>query len=64
VARVLASHDRLTVREAVAAWRGANRSLAEAAYRHGWIHMTIRAQRNGILVALDTEAARERHDLN
>jgi len=63
-ARVLASHDRLTVRDAVDTWRAVNRSLAEAVYRLEWIHTTIRAQRTGIIAALEAEAACKRHDLN
>lgn len=63
-ARVLAAHDRLSVKEAVDAWRAVNRSLAEAAYRLEWIHTTIRAQRDGILAALDAVTLNERRELN
>ena len=63
-ARVLAAHDRLTVREVVDTWRAANRSLAEAAYRLDWIQTTIRSQRDGIIAALEAELARERRELN
>lgn len=64
VARALANHDRLSVREALDAWRATNRSLAEAAYRLAWIATTIRSQRDGILAALEAEVALERRELN
>ncbi|WP_237213334.1 hypothetical protein [Falsiroseomonas oryziterrae] len=64
VARVLASHDRITVREAIDAWRAVNRSLIEAIYRLDWIQTTIRSQRDGILEALEAKAAQERRELN
>jgi hypothetical protein len=63
-ARILASHDRFTVREAVDAWRTVNRRLAEATYRLDWIYTAIRAQRDGIVAALEADTARERRDLN
>jgi len=64
VARVLASHERLSVREVADAWRKVNRSLVEAIYRLDWISTTIRSQRDGILEALEVKTDQERRELN